>query len=112
MSFRDIAEALNAMPEEEAERARLALYMRRIETEMREEEEKVVETGMSPVVVRKLYGPTVFVDLRITPDIERTEWVIERATGPDATFVEWVRIPGQMDLDFTDWSEVDPRYEE
>ena len=73
---------------------------------MNERTEKRVEIGTECVVIDKVFGPTIFVDLRITPDIERAEWLIERATGPEGIYVEWCRIPGQMDLDFIDWDKV------
>ncbi len=66
------------------------------------------------VILNKLFGPTVFMDLRITPDSEKCEWVIERLTILPCTdpeiqdttqwqkWVEWCRIPGQFQWEFID----------
>lgn len=73
---------------------------------------ETVEVGAG-VIIEKLYGPTVFMDLKITLDRNKCEWVIERRTilpCPDPEdqentthwqkWVEWCRIPGQFDWEF------------
>lgn len=45
-----------------------------------------------PVVIEKLFGPTVFGTLRITANYDRYEWVIEREND-DGVFEEWCAIP-------------------
>jgi len=79
--------------------------------------EVLVEIGPEDsVVIDKMYGPMVFTNLRIRPDLERNEWVIERQTilpchdpeDPDDTFqcvrwVVWTRIPGWCDWEDSDF---------
>ena len=56
------------------------------------------------LTILKDYGPTIFMDLRITADCESVCWIIERQTilngTDDVQWVEWVRIPGQLDFEF------------
>ena len=59
-----------------------------------------VEIGSGDsVIIDKCFGPLVFLDLKITADFERG-WVIERYVGSLNKWVEWVVIPGQLDIDF------------
>lgn len=64
------------------------------------EEEKTLEIGSNQsVIIDKLFGPTVFAELRITPNVERGEWVIERQrVGADfkIEWVEWATVPAQL----------------
>ena len=72
----------------------------------------VVDASIDPVIVSKLFGPTVFKDLRITADRKECCWIIERLTilprpDPDdpntiqdERWVEWCRIPGQFKWEF------------
>lgn len=81
---------------------------------MNQDEDKRIEiaSGQS-VVIDKLFGSTVFMDLRITANLQRCCWVIERMTilpCPDPaypkdsdqypTWVEWCTIPAQFDWEF------------
>jgi len=60
--------------------------------------ETIIEMGSGQsIVLDKLYGPTVFANLRITADAEKG-WVIERELGDD--WVEWCVIPAQLPQDF------------
>lgn len=60
-----------------------------------------LEIGSSDVVeIEKLFGPTVFADLRITADVKRGGWVIERMWIAKGEFVEWCVIPAQIDQEF------------
>jgi hypothetical protein len=53
-----------------------------------------------PVIeLDKLYGPLIFMPIRITLDIGKCEWVIERRNGDN--WGEVARIPGQLDSDFS-----------
>lgn len=64
------------------------------------------------IVIDKLFGSSVFMNLRITPDLEKCEWVIERETflpceDPEypgtrhwSKWLEWCRIPAQFDWEF------------
>lgn len=76
-------------------------------------EEKIVEIGNEFVIIDKVFGPLDFAKLRIKPDIENCEWVIERKSFIKIvrhekydeykdTWVEWVRIPGQIEQDYPD----------
>jgi hypothetical protein len=67
-----------------------------------EAEIQIPSTGK--ITIDKLYGPTIFWDIRISCDINTVEWVIERSMGPRGTWKEWCRIPGQLDEDFSDGS--------
>ena len=59
-----------------------------------------IEIGSFDVVtIDKLFGPTIFADLRITADPKRG-WVIEREWIDKGQFVEWCVIPAQIDLEF------------
>lgn len=76
-------------------------------------EDKVIEIGGERVIVNKLFGPTVFMDIRITPDVKSCCWIIDRLTilpcpDPDSPhdtpqwqkWVEWCRIPAQFEWEF------------
>lgn len=61
-----------------------------------------VEIGSFDVLtIDKLFGPTIFADLRITADPERG-WVIEREWIEKGQFVEWCTIPNQIEQEFKD----------
>jgi hypothetical protein len=52
------------------------------------------------VTIEKLFGPTIFADLRITADYERGCWVIERQWIETGEFIEWCTIPNQIEQEF------------
>lgn len=60
-----------------------------------------VQIGPEGVVeVDKLYGPLVFWSIRVRPDVETCEWVVERNMGPTGDeWREYARIPGQLGSD-------------
>ena len=63
---------------------------------------KVEIASFDTVEIDKLFGPTIFMNLRITASIERG-WVIERETQNEEGllhYVEWTTIPAQLDIDF------------
>lgn len=66
-----------------------------------------IHTGACIEIV-KMYGPLVFMDIRVTLDFQTCEWVIERADKGN----EWrevARIPGQLESDFHDYEPPPPR---
>ena len=67
-----------------------------------EHEEKKVEIGHESVVIDKMFGPMIFANLRITPISETCTWKIERESIKTAEWIEWVHIPGQLEMEFTD----------
>jgi hypothetical protein len=61
-----------------------------------------IQTGADgKVTIDKVYGPTVFWEIRISMDLSSCEYVIERSMGPLGEWREWTRIPGQLDEDFS-----------
>jgi hypothetical protein len=65
--------------------------------------EHIIEIGPDDVVIiDKLYGPTVFANLRVSLDLERCEWVIQRQWVKTGEWIEWCRMPGQIGQEFTD----------
>lgn len=62
-------------------------------------EDKIVEIGTHRVVIDKLFGPTVFAKLRITPDLNRG-WVIEREAIDTGEWHEEAVIDAQRDAEF------------
>lgn len=65
------------------------------------EETKTIEIGSNQsVILDKLYGPTIFADLRITADTEQG-WVVERQWIETGEWIEWCVIPAQIDQEFT-----------
>lgn len=75
--------------------------------------EHKLDVGSGDVIeIDKLYGPTVFADIRIIVDTKSCSWIIERLTTlpcPDPEnpntyqwlkWVEWCRIPAQFDWEF------------
>ncbi len=70
----------------------------------KEPREKRVEIGADErVVIDKLFGPLIFADLRITADFQSNSWIIERMIIKSGAWIEWCRIPGQLNQEFTDW---------
>lgn len=61
-------------------------------------ETEILMSCDNTVRLRKEFGPTIFADLRITPDLERGGWVIERFGLND--FEEYCLIPDQIEGDF------------
>ena len=53
------------------------------------------------VTIDKLFGPTIFADLRITADFDRG-WIIERLWIESGEFVEWCTIPNQIEREFNE----------
>lgn len=61
-----------------------------------------IEIGsFDTLTIDKLFGPTIFADLRITADINRG-WIIEREWIEKGKFVEWCVIPAQIEQEFKD----------
>jgi len=67
--------------------------------ENEERETRTIEIGTQRVVIDKMFGPTIFAMLRITPDIE-CGWVIERKWIKNGAWIEWCVIPAQIDEEF------------
>ena len=70
-------------------------------------EEIIVEVGYQSVIIDKLFGPQIFANLRITADPSTNTWKIERQTIMNdkegnswVEWIEWVRIPGQLEIEF------------
>lgn len=62
-----------------------------------------IEVGANDsIIIDKLFGPTVFADLRITANIERRCWVIERMWIKTGEYIEWCTIPNQIEQEFSD----------
>lgn len=66
-----------------------------------------VEMGPSDVLeIDKVFGPLVMTNLRVSIDVERCEWVVERKViknGPDGDIESWevcARIDGQNSIEF------------
>ncbi len=66
------------------------------------DEDVTVEIGHQKVTIEKLFGPTVFADIRIRPEIKTAEWIIERQSIDTMEWREWCRIPGQLEEEFKD----------
>lgn len=58
-----------------------------------------VNVGSNSIIIDKLFGPTAFAELRITANVERNAWVIERG-DMCGNFREWCTIPGQQEEDY------------
>ena len=69
-------------------------------------EVKKVEIGSNhTVIIEKLFGPLIFCDLRITPDINEGEWVVERQRidgNNETTWEEMSRFDCQESIFFDD----------
>ncbi len=64
------------------------------------EEEKTLELGSGDIVViKKMFGPTIMTDLRITADVEEG-WIIERRWIATGEWIKWCTIPGQLEEEF------------
>lgn len=72
-----------------------------------DKEEIKVEIGYESVIIDKMFGPQIFANLRITADPNSNTWLIERQKIDDNKWIEWVRIPGQLDIEFKSNSEMD-----
>lgn len=60
----------------------------------------IIQIGSgATVTLDKVFGPTVFANLRITADVARG-WVIERQWIKSSEYVEWCVIPAQIDAEF------------
>lgn len=68
-------------------------------------EDVKVEVGYQSVIIDKMFGPQIFANLKITADPKTNTWIIERQTINTGEWVEWVRIPGQVDFEFKDEQE-------
>lgn len=83
---------------------------------MSDTKEIEVEIGSNDsVVIEKLFGSLIFSSLRVTADVYRECWIIERMTtlpcpDPDhphesdqySLWVEWCTIPAQFEWEFKD----------
>ena len=64
------------------------------------EEKNTVEIGSDETLtIEKMFGPTIFADLRITADCKRG-WVIERQWIGNSEWIEWCVIPAQIASEF------------
>lgn len=64
-----------------------------------------VEIGSGDTVsIDKLFGPTIFSPIRITADLNRQCWVIERMWINTGTYIEWCTIPNQFEEEFQDFN--------
>lgn len=64
------------------------------------EEEQTIEIGSGDqITIEKMFGPTIFADLRITSDVERG-WVVERKWIDNGEWIEWCVIPAQIEQEF------------
>ena len=61
-------------------------------------DEQVINCGYVPIVLAKMFGPTIFADLRIRAEGRKCEWVIERRGSKG--WAEFCRVPGQLPEDF------------
>mgnify|MGYP001611178823 CR=1 FL=1 len=52
------------------------------------------------VIIEKLFGPLIFANLRVTPDFKSNLWIIEREWFNSGKWIEWCRIPGQIEEEF------------
>lgn len=64
------------------------------------DQEITVEVGCQSVIIDKLFGPQIFANLRITADATSNTWLIERENISTGKWVQWVRIPGQIQSEF------------
>lgn len=61
----------------------------------------VCEIGSNDtVVIDKLYGPLIMANLRITACAEECCWIIEREWIETSKYIEWCRIPAQLEEEF------------
>lgn len=61
---------------------------------------KKIQVGYEAITIDKLFGPQIFANLRIFADPQTNTWVIERERIDTMEWIEWVRIPGQLSLEF------------
>ncbi len=74
-----------------------------IKEHLRNRKPKIVEVGSDDsVIIDKIFGPLVFSNLRITAHAESACWIIERQWIKSGEWLEWVRIPGQFEQEFTE----------
>lgn len=66
------------------------------------DDEQLIQFGHMPIILQKMFGPTVFCDLRIRPELESCDWVIERKNVATSEWSEVIRIPGQIESEFAD----------
>lgn len=81
--------------------ARPEIILHPTETDGVDDEQKI-QFGYVPIVLQKMFGPLIFCDLRIRADAETCEWVIERRNISTCEWSEVIRIPGQIESEFTD----------
>lgn len=59
-----------------------------------------IQVGTTNIIeVDKMYGPLVFMPIRVRMDFDECEWIIERGNG-GASWREVARFPGQLPGDF------------
>jgi hypothetical protein len=75
-----------------------------LDAELHGEGRVTVQIGIDGCVeVDKLYGPLIFASVRVRPDFESCEWVIEREHGTvPGDWREVARVPGQLESDFAE----------
>lgn len=61
------------------------------------DEQVICCCGGVPVILEKLYGPTVFAHLRIVAKSGDCEWVIDRRHMTTGEWIEVARIPAQLE---------------
>lgn len=54
------------------------------------------------LTIDKMFGPLIFMPLRVTADAKSGDWIVERMSGPREEWREVARIPGQLPEDFED----------
>ncbi len=60
------------------------------------------EVGYETVVIDKLFGPMIFANLKVRADAESGDWIIERQWIKNGNYIEWCRIPGQFNDEFSE----------
>ena len=70
-------------------------------------DDQIICCGYVPVVLMKMFGPLIFADIRIRAESKTCEWIIERQNINTHEWVEFIRIPGQLEAEFKDDEEPD-----
>jgi hypothetical protein len=71
-----------------------------MDVDKKTDKEVTLSIGAYDIVeIEKLYGPLVFMPLRVTMDVEECQWVIYRGYSGD-DWREVARLPGQLEGDF------------
>lgn len=64
-------------------------------------EHKLEIGSFDVVIIEKLFGPTICADLRITANTTEGYWIIERMWINTMEWIEWCRIPIQINQEFS-----------